>query len=70
MPLGDVTALLGRGTLAATPIEPPIHLTAHVVHDGDDAPARAAAAVRALLASVIAQRLRDKALVGMEPVQA
>lgn len=70
VPLGDFTALLGRGTLAATPIEPPIHLTAHVVHDGDHAPTRAAEAVRALLASVIAQLLRDKAPAGMEPVEA
>ena len=69
VPLGDFSALLGRGTLAATPIEPPLHLTAYVVHDAGRAPTRAAEAVRALLASVITRLLRDKAPVGMEPVQ-
>jgi len=67
VPLGDFSAMLGRGTLAATPIEPPIHLTACVVHDAGSAPTRAADAVRALLASVITGLLRDKAPVGMEP---
>ena len=69
VPLGDFSALLGRGTLAATPIEPPLHLTAYVVHDAGRAPTRAAEAVRALLASVITRLLRDKAPVGLEPVQ-
>lgn len=69
VPLGDFTALLGRGTLAATPIEPPLHLTAYAVHDTGRAPTRAAEAVRALLASVIIRLLRDKAPPGMESVQ-
>jgi LysR family nitrogen assimilation transcriptional regulator len=69
VPMGDFTALLGRGTLVATPIEPPIHLTAYVVHDAGSAPTRAAEAVRALLTSVINRQLRDKAPVGMEPVE-
>lgn len=69
LPLGDFTALLGRGTLAATPIEPPLHLTACVAHDAGSAPTRAAEAVRALLASVITRLLHDKAPAGMEPVQ-
>lgn len=69
VPLGDVRALLGRSLLAATPIEPPLHLTACVVHDCGSVPTRAADAVRALLASVITQLLRDKPPVGMEPVQ-
>jgi len=68
VPMGDVRPLLGRGTLAATPIEPPLHLTACVVHDPGSVPTRAAEAVRALLASVITQLLRDKPPVGMEPV--
>ena len=70
VPLGDFSALLGRGTLAATPIEPPLYLTACVVHDTGRAPTRAAEAVRALLASVITRLLRDKPPVGMEPVDA
>jgi hypothetical protein len=69
VPLGDFTALLGRGTLAATPIEPPIHLTACVVHDAGSAPTRAAEAVRELLASVITRLLRDDAQLDMEPVE-
>jgi len=69
VPLGDFTAPLGRGALMATPIEPPIHVTAYVVHDAGSAPTRAAEAVRALLASVITRLLRDKAPVGMEPVE-
>ena len=68
VPVGDFKALLGRGALVATPIEPPLHLTACVVQDSDSAPTRAAEAVRALLASVITQLLRDKPPVGMEPV--
>jgi LysR family nitrogen assimilation transcriptional regulator len=70
VPLGDFSALLGRGTLAATPIEPPIHVTAYVVHDAGSAPTRAAEAVRALLASVITRLLRDQAPVCMEPAEA
>ena len=68
VPMGDFSATLGRGTLAATPIEPPIHLTACVVHDDSRAPTRAAEAVRALLAETIARLLLDKAPPGMEPV--
>lgn len=70
VPLGDFSAMLGRGTLAATPIDPPIHLTACVLHDAGHAPTRAAEAVRALLAGVIAPLLRDRAPAGMEPVDA
>jgi len=69
VPRGDFTALLGRGTLAATPIEPPLYLTAYAVHDAGSAPTRAAEAVRALLASVIMRLLREQAPVGMEPVE-
>ncbi len=68
VPLGDFSAMLGRGVLVATPIEPPLHMTAYVVHDAGSAPTRAADAVRALLASVITRLLRDKAPAGMEPV--
>jgi LysR family nitrogen assimilation transcriptional regulator len=70
VPRGDFSALLGRGTLAATPIEPPLYLTAYVVHDAGSAPTRAAEAVRALLASVIHRLLREQAPAGMEPVDA
>lgn len=70
VPLGDLSTLMGRGTLAATPIEPPLYLTAFVLHDAGSAPTRAAEAVRALLASVMARLLREQAPVGMEPVQA
>lgn len=68
VPLGDFKSLLGRGALVATPIDPPLHLTACVVQDSDSAPTRATEAVRALLASVITQLLRDAPPVGMEPV--
>ncbi|HMN76613.1 MAG TPA: LysR substrate-binding domain-containing protein [Burkholderiaceae bacterium] len=69
VPLGEFSALLGRGALAATPIEPALYLTACVAHDASSAPTRATEAVRALLAGVIARLLRDKAPPGMEPVQ-
>jgi LysR family nitrogen assimilation transcriptional regulator len=68
VPMGNFTALLGRGTFAATPIEPPLFLTAYVVHDAGGAPTRATEAVRALLASVITRLMRDQAPTGMEPV--
>ncbi len=70
VPRGDFRALLGGGTLAATPIEPPLYLTACVLQDAGSAPTRAAEAVRALLASVIGRLLREQAPVGMEPVDA
>ncbi|HMO44399.1 MAG TPA: LysR substrate-binding domain-containing protein [Rubrivivax sp.] len=70
VPRGDFTALLGRGALAAAPIEPPLYLTACVVQDAGGAPTRAADAVRALLAGVITWLLRDPAPAGMEPVEA
>ena len=69
VPLGEFGALLGRSTLAATPIEPAIYLTACVAHDAGSAPTRATEAVRALLAGVIARLLRDKPPPGMETVQ-
>ena len=68
LPLGDFRALLGRGTLAATPIEPPLHLTAYVVQEPGSVSTRAADAVRALLSSAITQLLRDNPPAGMEPV--
>ncbi len=68
VPLGDFSKLLGRGTPAATPVEPPMLVTAYVGHDAGSAPTRATEAARALWASVINGQLRDEAPVGMGPV--
>jgi len=43
-------------------------VTNYLGHDAGSAPTRAAEAVRALWASVINRQLRDKAPVGMGPV--
>lgn len=68
LPMGDFSATLSPASVVATPIEPPIHQTAHVV-SSDVAPlTRAGEAVRDLLGPFIHRFLDETAPAGMEHV--
>ena len=66
LPTGEVPNMPGHTTITATPIEPPICLTASILAPSDIPLSGAADAVRSLLVGFIAHRLATSALPGME----
>ena len=69
LPLGDLSAAPGFDRLVATPIEPPIRVTGHVVWSEASAFGRVGEVVRDALVSFIGRFLEEHTPAGMEPLE-
>ena len=66
LPKGDFSDVPGHTRLFATPIEPPLWLTASLIWHGDDAPTRAAESVRECFVAFMREHLDSLAIPGAE----